>query len=101
MHIAGHACSIERLRCETLCKFIAGFAESRTYASFSKENFKMNAKYKLAYKLSPSFVSTYHNQLFRRCMRHLIGDSTAVLRRGVNAMIAFCSVLVDILKAIF
>ncbi len=53
-------CSIERLQFETLFKCLAGFAESKVYGSFSRKDFKMNAKLKLTYKFSQSFVSVLH-----------------------------------------
>ena len=38
--IDGHECSIERLWFDTLFKFTAGFAESRTYMTRSSERFQ-------------------------------------------------------------
>jgi len=58
--IGGHVYSIERLQFETLFKCLAGFAESKVYGSFSRKDFKMNAKLKLTYKFSQSFVSVRH-----------------------------------------
>ncbi len=79
-----------------LFKFVACFAESRTHMTRYTERFQDGfAETKLAYKLS--FVSAYH-QLFRRCVCRVIDDTTARFRHVVNAMIAFCSALVYVLK---